>query len=45
MNLLDRILQFLADPTVAYLFLSLGLLGIFFELSSPGSIRARTSSA
>ncbi|MBX3070484.1 MAG: nodulation protein NfeD [Thermomicrobiales bacterium] len=38
MNLLDRILQFLADPTIAYLFLSLGLLGIFFELSSPGSL-------
>lgn len=37
MNLLDRILQFLADPTIAYLFLSLGLLGIFFELASPGS--------
>jgi membrane-bound serine protease (ClpP class) len=38
MNLLDRILQFLADPTVAYLLLSLGLLGIFFELSNPGAI-------
>ena len=38
MNLLDRILQFLVDPTIAYLFLSLGLLGIFFELASPGAI-------
>lgn len=37
MNLLDRILQLLADPTIAYLFLSLGLLGIFFELASPGA--------
>jgi len=38
MNAIERILQLLADPTIAYLFLSLGLLGIFFELASPGAI-------
>lgn len=38
MNFMDQILQFFADPTIAYLFLSLGLLGIFFELASPGSL-------
>jgi membrane-bound serine protease (ClpP class) len=38
MNWIERILQLLADPTIAYLFLSLGLLGIFFELASPGAI-------
>jgi membrane-bound serine protease (ClpP class) len=38
MNWIERILQTLADPTIAYLFLSLGLLGIFFELASPGAI-------
>lgn len=38
MNVIERILQVLTDPTIAYLFLSLGLLGIFFELASPGAI-------
>lgn len=33
-----RLLQMVADPTVAYLLLLLGIYGIFFELSNPGSI-------
>jgi membrane-bound serine protease (ClpP class) len=33
-----RILSALANPTVAYMLLLLGVYGIFFELSNPGSI-------
>jgi membrane-bound serine protease (ClpP class) len=33
-----RLLEWLADPSVAYLLLMLGMLGIFFELSHPGVI-------
>jgi len=33
-----RVLVLLADPTVAYLLLMAGMLGIFFELSHPGVI-------
>lgn len=33
-----RLLAMIADPTVAYLLLLLGIYGIFFELSNPGSI-------
>jgi membrane-bound serine protease (ClpP class) len=33
-----RLLDRLADPTVAYLLLMLGMLGIFFELAHPGVI-------
>jgi len=33
-----RLLDQLADPTIAYLLLMAGLLGIFFELSHPGVI-------
>jgi membrane-bound serine protease (ClpP class) len=33
-----RVLDWLSDPTIAYLLLMLGLLGIFFELSHPGVI-------
>lgn len=33
-----RLLGMVADPTVAYLLLLLGIYGIFFELSNPGSI-------
>lgn len=36
MGLVDRFLQLLADPTVAYLLLSLGSIGLFLELSNPG---------
>lgn len=37
MSVFERFLQFLANPTIGYLFLSLGMLGLFFELSNPGS--------
>jgi membrane-bound serine protease (ClpP class) len=33
-----RVLDWLADPNVAYLLLMLGMLGIFFELAHPGVI-------
>ena len=36
MSLAERFLQLLADPTVAYLLLSLGSIGLFLELSNPG---------
>jgi membrane-bound serine protease (ClpP class) len=38
MSIFERFLQFLANPTVGYIFLSLGMLGIFFELSNPGGL-------
>lgn len=38
MGLIERFLQLLADPTIAYLLLSLGMLGIFLELSNPGAL-------
>jgi membrane-bound serine protease (ClpP class) len=31
-----RILQFLADPNLAFLFLSIGTLGLIYELATPG---------
>jgi membrane-bound serine protease (ClpP class) len=37
-DLRDRILGAVANPTVAYLLLLLGVLGIFFELSHPGAL-------
>lgn len=36
----EQILDFLRNPTVAYVFLSLGMLGIFFEFSNPGGLLA-----
>lgn len=36
MNLIERLLQMVSDPTIAYLLLSFGALGIFLELSNPG---------
>ena len=36
MTFLEAFLQLLADPTVAYMLISLGLLGIYVELSHPG---------
>jgi membrane-bound serine protease (ClpP class) len=33
-----RILDFIADPNIAYIFLLLGVYGLFFELYNPGSI-------
>jgi membrane-bound serine protease (ClpP class) len=38
MNFMERFLQMLADPTIGYLLLSLGMLGVFFELSNPGAL-------
>ncbi len=37
MNLRDRILGMIANPNIAYILLLLGGLGIFFELSHPGT--------
>lgn len=34
----DKILDQLSNPNLAYIFLMLGIYGIFFELSNPGSI-------
>ena len=34
----EQFLQLLADPTVAYILLSLGSIGLFLELSNPGAI-------
>ncbi len=38
MSIFERLLQFLSNPNVGYLFLSLGMLGLFFELSNPGGM-------
>ena len=38
MGWLDQFFHLLADPTVAYILLSLGSLGLFLELSNPGAI-------
>jgi membrane-bound serine protease (ClpP class) len=36
MNVIEQFLQLISDPTIAYLLLSFGSLGIFLELSNPG---------
>lgn len=38
MGLARRILNAVSDPTVAYLLMMLGILGIYFEISQPGVI-------
>ncbi len=38
MNLIERVLQVVSDPTIAFLMLSIGSLGIFLELSNPGAL-------
>lgn len=38
MNLIERVLQLISEPTIAYLLLSFGALGIFLELSNPGGL-------
>lgn len=36
MSLIERFLQVISDPTIAYLLLSFGALGLFLELAQPG---------
>jgi membrane-bound serine protease (ClpP class) len=38
MNFRFKILNFISDPSVAYMLLLLGFYGIFFELTNPGAI-------
>ena len=38
MSFFERILQIIVDPNVAFVLLSLGTLGLIFELSNPGAI-------
>lgn len=37
-NLRERILTIIADPSIAYFLLMIGLLGLYFEFSHPGAI-------
>jgi len=38
MGLGEQFFQLISDPSIAYILLSLGMLGIFLELANPGSI-------
>ena len=38
MNLREKILRIITDPTIAYLLLILGLAGLYFEFSTPGAV-------
>ncbi len=38
MNIREKILKIIADPTIAYLLLLLGLAGLYFEFSTPGAV-------
>jgi len=38
MNFIDRLLDTISDPNIAYMLLILGFYGIFFELSNPGTV-------
>jgi len=38
MGFVDELLHVISDPTIAYILISLGTMGMFFELSNPGSI-------
>jgi len=38
MNLRSKILDLISNPSVAYILMMLGLLGMYFELSNPGAI-------
>ncbi len=37
-SLRDQILEVISNPTIAYILLTLGMWGLFFELSNPGAI-------
>jgi membrane-bound serine protease (ClpP class) len=45
LGFLRKVLQFLADPTIAFLLLTLGTLGLIFELANPGVGIAGTTGA
>lgn len=38
MNLREKVLRIITDPTIAYLLLILGLAGLYFEFSTPGAL-------
>jgi membrane-bound serine protease (ClpP class) len=38
LNLREKILKIITDPTIAYLLLLVGLAGLYFEFSTPGAI-------
>jgi membrane-bound serine protease (ClpP class) len=38
MNLIERFFSIISDPNIAFILLSLGMLGIFFELINPGAL-------
>jgi membrane-bound serine protease (ClpP class) len=38
MSVFRRVLSVLVNPSLAYIFLSLGMLGLYFELMNPGSV-------
>jgi membrane-bound serine protease (ClpP class) len=38
MNIREKILKIITDPTIAYLLLILGLAGLYFEFSTPGAV-------
>jgi membrane-bound serine protease (ClpP class) len=38
MNLREKILRIITDPTIAYLLLLLGLAGLYFEFTTPGAV-------
>lgn len=38
MTFFERVLQVVVDPNIAFIFISLGTLGLIFELSSPGTL-------
>ena len=38
MKLRERVLKSLADPTIAYMLLLIGIAGLYFELSTPGAL-------
>jgi membrane-bound serine protease (ClpP class) len=38
MNFVEALLHAISDPTIAYILISLGTMGLFFELSNPGSV-------